>query len=323
MSEKSSLNQNSRNFFDINDYLAFCNEPRDTVETFRVNLSEGYYENTIFPFLPGIYVFLNDVHTKRIPIDNLGDGIDFMIINYCISGRCEFRISENNFGYIKDYHTSIGPLMVSDAFHYPSGYYLGFEIYILKDFFTAQTREVLDLFCVDPELLLSKYNADYPLYIGSTSEKIQKLWMELYTAKTPKQGLIRLNILKILHSLLYEDPLTSPGIAYLTKKQSDIAKETHRILTEDLGARIPMRKIAERFHISETSLKNYFSAVYGMPVSQYMTDLRMKQAALWLSETNLPISEIASACGYANQGRFANVFREYYGLRPLEYRHNL
>lgn len=34
------------------------------------------------------------------------------------------------------------------------------------------------------------------------------------------------------------------------------------------------------------------------------------------------VSDIAKACGYVNQGRFASVFREFYGMKPLDYRRN-
>ena len=100
----------------------------------------------------------------------------------------------------------------------------------------------------------------------------------------------------------------------------EIAKKAEQILTADLKQHIPMKQIARQFGVSETSLKNYFRGVYGKNVSNYLRDLRMSIAEKLLAETKLPISEIASRVGYTKQGKFAEVFRQYFQMNPLEYR---
>ena len=91
-------------------------------------------------------------------------------------------------------------------------------------------------------------------------------------------------------------------------------------MTADLKHHIPMKQIAQQFGVSETSLKNYFRGVYGKNVSDYLRDLRMSIAEKLLTETKLPISEIASQVGYTKQGKFAEVFRQQFQMNPLEYR---
>ena len=46
----------------------------------------------------------------------------------------------------------------------------------------------------------------------------------------------------------------------------------------------------------------------------------MSTAEKLLTETKLPISEIASQIGYTKQGKFAEVFRQQFQMNPLEYR---
>ena len=46
----------------------------------------------------------------------------------------------------------------------------------------------------------------------------------------------------------------------------------------------------------------------------------MSIAEKLLTETKLPISEIASQIGYTKQGKFAEVFRQQFQMNPLEYR---
>ncbi|MFR0867188.1 MAG: helix-turn-helix transcriptional regulator [Eubacterium sp.] len=52
----------------------------------------------------------------------------------------------------------------------------------------------------------------------------------------------------------------------------------------------------------------------------YFRRKRMEKAAELLEATTLKVIEIATAVGYENQGKFAKVFSEVYGMTPLEYR---
>ena len=100
----------------------------------------------------------------------------------------------------------------------------------------------------------------------------------------------------------------------------EIAKRAAQILSDDLRQHIPVRQIAERFSVSETSLKNYFRGVYGQNISTWLREIRMNEAARLLSDTKRPIAEISEQVGYSNQGKFAAVFKKQFGLSPLEYR---
>ena len=294
----------------------------ENVSLIHNEMENGYVNITFYPFLPGIIVSLNDVHTTEMPISDYLYDKDMIIINYCISGRCEFKVSENVYRYVKSNYTSIGSLIVSDRFYYPSNSYLGFEIYIYREMFTDETINTLKQFNIDVEVLGQKYNNKEKLSILETDIHIQRLWMELYNKNNPDKGLIQLNILKILHYLSKSKSIMPANTSYLTRNQAKLAKEVQSILTADISKHISMREISAKLNVSETSLKNYFSAMFGVTVSEYMKSMRLKKSAELLAKTELPISDIAISCGFSNQGRFAKVFKEYYGMLPLEYRHH-
>ena len=52
----------------------------------------------------------------------------------------------------------------------------------------------------------------------------------------------------------------------------------------------------------------------------YFRKKRMEKAAELLESTTMKIIEVANAVGYENQGKFAKVFAETYGVPPLEFR---
>lgn len=291
------------------------------ITTVHTELETGYINNTYYPFLSGILVFLNDVHSSTIPVGHFFENKTVILINYCISGRCEFKVSESNYKYMRDNYTSVGSLLISDSFYYPSDTYQGFEICIVKESLTEDALSLLRDFEIDLDELDRKYNNTEKLSIIETDAGMQRLWLELYHLKNPDNGLIKLILLKILYHLTHKDGIVPASTSYLTGLQAQFAKKAHDILTKDISERISMREIAVSLGTSETGLKNYFSAMYGMNVSDYMRLFRLKKAARLLCETKLPIADISVQCGYSNQGRFAKLFKEHYGMLPLEYRH--
>lgn len=68
----------------------------------------------------------------------------------------------------------------------------------------------------------------------------------------------------------------------------------------------------------------YISAVFsrecGLPISEYITSLRVEKAKKLLRSTTAPISEIARQVGYQDPKYFSRIFRTQTGLYPRAYR---
>lgn len=71
---------------------------------------------------------------------------------------------------------------------------------------------------------------------------------------------------------------------------------------------------------SSSHLAKIFKQETGRTITQYVADLRCRQAAEMLRETNLPIQEISSYVGYMDNNYFVKVFRKVMGNTPSEYR---
>lgn len=118
---------------------------------------------------------------------------------------------------------------------------------------------------------------------------------------------------------VWPEHAADPQVFY-TKSQVEIAKQTERIITSDLAKQHTVREFAALSSVSESSIKNYFTGVFGQSISQYTTRQRMLHAAKLLAETRLSLIEVACRAGYANQSKFAAAFRREFGCTPLEYR---
>lgn len=301
------------------DILMFLQGKKEQIEIYQEML-DGYMALTYYSVLPGIHIAFNDIHTTTVPVSG---GLSFehsLIVNFCLEGRCEFHLSEDNYSYIDKNHMSVSTRMVQDSFYYPSGFYQGWEIYALPDTFTDETRQTLKLFAINFEQLSNLYGKDVSCI---TSEPFLTLWKMLdQNRQVYSVGNIRLLCLQILLHLTDQRLLMQSPLPFLTRTQAALAKKAQEILLKDLSRHISAASIAASLGVSETSLKNYFRSVYGMNLSTYLNHKRMELAAKLLSESDQNISDIAKACGYVNQGRFAKVFKDFYHMKPLDYRRN-
>lgn len=71
---------------------------------------------------------------------------------------------------------------------------------------------------------------------------------------------------------------------------------------------------------SPSHLAKIFKHETGRTITQYIAELRCRQAAEMLRETTLPVQEISSYVGYADNNYFVKVFKKVTGMTPSEYR---
>ena len=107
---------------------------------------------------------------------------------------------------------------------------------------------------------------------------------------------------------------------FVTPSQLQIAEDIHRALTDEFNKKWTAADFAEKYQLSETSVKKYFKIVYGYDFKEYKSKVRMEEARRLLGETDLTIGEISFRVGYATQAKFGEVFKHLTGFTPREYR---
>ncbi|WP_265435193.1 helix-turn-helix domain-containing protein [Aeromonas media] len=98
----------------------------------------------------------------------------------------------------------------------------------------------------------------------------------------------------------------------MTRVQRHI--ETH--LAEPLGN----QRLAAVACLGQSQFKHAFRQQFGMSASHYIRGRRMALARTLLAHSALPIGEVASRCGYQDQGAFAERFLAETGLTPSRWR---
>lgn len=84
--------------------------------------------------------------------------------------------------------------------------------------------------------------------------------------------------------------------------------------------RITISELAEHLNISESYLSKLFQKEMGLPLSQYILDLKLEKAMNLLQYSDYNIVDIANYFSFSSQSHFIQVFKKKTGLTPHKYR---
>lgn len=73
-------------------------------------------------------------------------------------------------------------------------------------------------------------------------------------------------------------------------------------------------------HYSQTTICREFKKYMGITIVAYVNDLRLTYACNLLKNTTFPLWKIANDVGFQSQAHFTRLFKEKYGITPLQYR---
>ncbi len=79
-------------------------------------------------------------------------------------------------------------------------------------------------------------------------------------------------------------------------------------------------ELGQRVGMSRSAFSNRFSELVGMTPYQYLTSVRMQHAAGRLRTTDESVILVAEAVGYESEAAFSLAFKQYFTVRPGEYR---
>ena len=89
-----------------------------------------------------------------------------------------------------------------------------------------------------------------------------------------------------------------------------------------LGEEIDLISLAKISHFSPFYFHRIMKAFLGEPIGTFIVRTRTESAARLLRYSGLPIAEIAYRIGYSTPSSLSKVFKQLYGISPLEYRNN-
>lgn len=162
---------------------------------------------------------------------------------------------------------------------------------------------------------------------------------------TPEMSRQITSLVQLLETTQYHEAMTDEHLVFLLRHlvrvhRSDVKsvaavkavkastrKEVYKrlctvkeILHASPGENMDLSKLGAQAGLSVPQLVRQFKSVFHTTPYQYLTDIRLKQAADLLQHTNEPVQHIAWRCGFEDAGAFSRAFKAAYGLQPTRFR---
>lgn len=195
----------------------------------------------------------------------------------------------------------------------------------LNRYYTLKLRPKL-LYNISPKdsrgkvaLRFSVFNSELK-YIWRKSElegtDILKGYKELIEKWTGEGELndisMLISVITVILGVLRDDGESLNNLSLDANSIYDGITYIHNNFSEDITA----EQVAERINMSYSFFARSFKAATGKTFKEYLNMTRMNEAEQLLVNTDLPISEIATRCGYNSIAYFTSLYKQYKGNTP-------
>lgn len=93
-----------------------------------------------------------------------------------------------------------------------------------------------------------------------------------------------------------------------------------QMIEREYPENIKVSEICEKLGVSEPYLFRLFKTAFKKSPKRYISDLRISQGKMLLSETDMPVTDIGRAVGYEDVLAFSKFFSKATGMSPTAYR---
>ena len=129
----------------------------------------------------------------------------------------------------------------------------------------------------------------------------------VYLSKEQLAGLVDL-----VSHILFESAIEIDG--------GEFVSQATEYIDSHLAETISVSRLCTVLHVSRNYLYQSFHSVFDCTVNEYITERRLRRAAVLLRETDESIARIAETVGIPNYTYFSRLFKKEMGLSPLKYR---
>jgi AraC-like DNA-binding protein/mannose-6-phosphate isomerase-like protein (cupin superfamily) len=169
------------------------------------------------------------------------------------------------------------------------------------------------------EHLLEVYPLEQVVYPGNDQvlEYFYTFHQELTSGKPPQE--LQKSCALLLHSILSSLYF---GTLSLHQQEPDDALKIKRYLDQHVLDSVTLDDLCDHFFKSKTQIIRQFKKKYGITPYSYLLDIKLQYAKKLLTQTNVPIKEIASRLQFADEHYFSTYFKQVENLSPSLYRSN-
>lgn len=127
-------------------------------------------------------------------------------------------------------------------------------------------------------------------------------------------------LLQIFSTLIDEHKSSLPKHARYDYPYKIYVEQAIDYIQRNLKNTIKINDIAVYIGIDRSYLTNIFKNITGISPQEYLLNIRIEKACQLLSQSNIPINQVAAECGYSDPLNFSRIFKKYKHFSPSEYR---
>jgi AraC family transcriptional regulator, transcriptional activator of the genes for pyochelin and ferripyochelin receptors len=266
--------------------------------------------------------------TKKITLHNTRTLDEhFAVFNYCLSGSQNFSLTGNYLTtQANSAHCNI--LLLPDEslkteFHV-SGEFGMVSLFIpLKKYFEI-LGNAAELLPSNFKIAAEKQNVCYfknHSWHPRVKQIIHQILFEKFSPVSEKL-LLESKMLELIAIMLELTKYQYESNQFLAKKDTEKIQYAREVIEQNITDPPSLAKLAQIIGSNEFTLKTGFKKLFGLPVYQYLFQIRMSKATHLLTTTNLSIQDIAISVGYENLSAFTRAFKKEYHILPSELRKN-
>jgi len=110
----------------------------------------------------------------------------------------------------------------------------------------------------------------------------------------------------------------NPG-ADQTSASLQFIQDIAKYISENYDHDLSLGTLSKKYSISPNHLSRQFKKLTGVGLSEYINIMRITAAEKLLANTNMPITAVATRCGFNDSNYFASVFKQIKGITPKKY----
>jgi AraC-like DNA-binding protein len=107
---------------------------------------------------------------------------------------------------------------------------------------------------------------------------------------------------------------------YFNEVCGNAALSMQYIMESNFQQNLSLAEFARLCAKSLSVFKRDFRSVYGSSPGKWLTEKRLEYSKYLLEVTNNDLEEVSHECGFANMSHFIRVFKERFGVTPLQFR---
>lgn len=96
-------------------------------------------------------------------------------------------------------------------------------------------------------------------------------------------------------------------------------KEVLDFVNQSFCKDISSATLSKKFGYDETYFCRRFKSVTGLTPMIYIRILRLEKAKKLIKKGNIMLTDVATSCGFSEQGYFSRCFKKHFGITPGEY----